>query len=155
MSFTKRGIASPQPDVMTDPRQMHAERRAPASCSENADGAHQESLAPCDAGPAAARKPTRRSTPVRSRVRLVRCLNTISAAATVAAVTVALELPARYAIGGKASAASTDPSEMYLRDGNGGGEKRQRGRQRERRQHRERPRCGGHPLPPRNRSQTG
>ena len=52
-----------------------------------------------------------------------------------ATATVGAELPAAYAIGGSASDASTDPSEMYLRQPHGRDEDRQRRRQRQRRQH--------------------
>ena len=62
-----------------------------------------------------ARAPSRRSVPARRRTRLPRCRKRMSTEAAHAAVSVAVEYPVAYAIGGRAIVASTDPRDTYLR----------------------------------------
>src|SRR5262245_56867841 len=56
----------------------------------------------------------RRSVPVRRRARFVRWRKTINADAANATATAGAGLPTAYAIGGRVSVASIEPSETYL-----------------------------------------
>ena len=131
----ERAIARPEPDVVPDARR--GARRAPCpSCPAPSTVTVRTTRA----------LPARRSVPVHSRLRFDRCLKTMSAAAAAAAITAGAGLPSAYAIGGSAIDASTDPSEMYLRQPDDGGENRERRRNGERRQHREHAARGRHAL---------
>src|SRR5437899_11359966 len=81
---------------------MDGERRAAAARADHRDRSHQ------------IRAPMRRSVPARSRSTLDRCRNTMMAEATHAALTAAGELPVRYASGGNAMEATSEPSEVYF-----------------------------------------
>src|SRR5258706_10687636 len=91
--------------------QMDGQRGSPTSRSKNGDGGHYLERA---AGASCARRPKRRSVPMRKRARFERCRKTMSAHAATAAATTGVELLVAYAIVGRASDASIDPSETYL-----------------------------------------
>ena len=95
----ERLIARPQPDFVADPRQVHGQRRPPASRAEYRDGRHQ------------ARAPSRRSVPARSRARLTDAGRQSARDAAHAAASIAAGAAGAYAIGGSAIVASTDPSD--------------------------------------------
>src|SRR5438876_11449250 len=128
---------------MADTGEMDGERRAPAARADHRDRSHQM------------RAPMRRSVPARSRSTLDRCRNTMMAEAAHAAPTAAAELPVRYASGGNAMEAMSEPSEMYFvihttarNSANAGGAAS--GVKTEKT-----PQAVATPLPPRNRTHTG
>src|SRR5581483_5659894 len=98
----ERAIARPEMHVMTDATEVDGKRRSPAARADNGDATHH------------ARAPIRRSVPMRSRARFDRWRKTMMPEAAIAAMTAAGALPTRYAIGGNASVASSEPSEMYF-----------------------------------------
>src|SRR3990170_4402942 len=107
----KRPVARPQAHVVADPRQMHGQRGPPTSCAKYGDGRHYLVRA---AGTSCARRPKRRSVPMRKRTRFDRCRKTMSAHAAAAVTTIEVGLPVAYAMVGSESDASIDPSETYF-----------------------------------------
>src|SRR5205085_1042680 len=92
--------------LVADASEMDRERGTPAASAKNGHIPHQSSLA-------ATRIPTRRSVPARTRRRLERWRKMMRPATAIAAATTGAGLPDAYAIGGNATEARTEPTEMY------------------------------------------
>jgi len=88
--------------------EMNRKRRPPAPGAEDSDDPRRQD------GRHYARAPKRRSVPVLRRITFDRWRNTISTQAAEATATTDAGLPSAYAIGGSASVASTEASEMYF-----------------------------------------